>query len=227
MTKKLRTKSIHHQKDHTLYLWDLTGTLFPEQWSSTRTGFASYGDWLQNRLGKKFKDISNREFEEGYKIPYTQGWYFNLKIAPYFKQVLSWTKHNETFSTGNIAQMNWRAKYLNPQVSFDIRKYFQKFNSTFDYGRTNKKTPAMLVDYLKHKYFEGYKTVVYADDSQKNLEFFQQAGQIVRKQYSDFHWRLYHILNNRTRLKKKKRYFSVGNLLDLLRNEKIFRKKNN
>ena len=207
-------------KNKTIYLWDLAGTLFPEEWNIKKTGFNSYSNWLQYKLGKRLKSISDREYETGYQIPYTQGWYFNLKLVPHFKKVLSWTKHNETFSTGNKEQVSWRAQYLNPKIGFDLTKYFQKLNSTFDYGKTNKKTKKMLVKYLDRKYQQGYKTVVYTDDKLDNLVFFKKAGELIKNKYPDFSFRLYNIFNSKSGLKNKKAYHEISGLLGLLANEK-------
>src|SRR3989338_5780776 len=140
-----------NKKSKILCLWDLAGTLFPEKWN-INTGFDSYVKWLENKLGRKRKEISDREYEENFKIPYLNGEMFNLQIQPDFKKVLSWTKRNETFSTGNREQMAWRARYLNHKIGFNILDYFQVMNSTFDYGQTNKKTPEMMIDYLEKKH---------------------------------------------------------------------------
>ena len=208
------------EKNKTLYLWDLAGTLFPEKWNK-KTGFDSYREWIKNKLNKKIDQISDLEYEKGFEIPYTKGSMFNLELQKDFKKVLSWTKYNETFSTGNKEQMNWRAKYLNSKVDFDVLEYFQKLNSTFDYGNTNKKTKEMMIKYLKKRYNEGYKTVVYTDDKIKNLEFFREAGEVIKKKYNNFSYRLYHILKNKSGIKQKDYYFEVGGLIDLMNNEKI------
>ena len=213
-----------NKKSKILCLWDLAGTLFPEKWN-INTGFDSYVKWLENKLGRKRKEISDREYEENFKIPYLNGEMFNLQIQPDFKKVLSWTKRNETFSTGNREQMAWRARYLNHKIGFNILDYFQVMNSTFDYGQTNKKTPEMMIDYLEKKYDADYQTVVYTDDNLKNLKFFIQAGQVIKKKHPDFNWRLYHILNTASLIKNKDDYFEIGKLSDFLANEKKLRKQ--
>ena len=204
----------------TIYIWDLAGTLFVDAWNIKRTGFEDYNGWVTNKTGKELKEITDREYEEMYEEPLKQGWPFGLDILPGFKEVLNWTKNNEAFTTGTKEQMDWRAYYLNPRVGFDIRKYFQKINTTFDYGETNKKTQEMLVDYLSKKYNEGYRVAVYADDKIKNCQSFSKAANIVKEKHNDFFYRFYHVLNNDSGLKDKGDYFEVGNLFDLLKSEK-------
>lgn len=196
----------------TLYLWDLANTLFPEKWDAGLTGFQSFEDYA-NSLGV---DIKNpRVFEECYKEPYIHGERFNLKIADGFKDVLSWTQHNETFTTGIREQMDWRAEYLNPRVGFDIKKYFQKIISTFDFGETNVKTSEMLEKYLAQRKSEGYDTIVYTDDKLKNCELFKQAAESVSILY-----RVYNIKNDKAGLREKDWYWEIGDLYDFLENEK-------
>lgn len=211
--------------DKTLYIWDLADTLFNEVWNQEKTGFPTFLDWLANKLNKKSFQITPREYEEGCKVPYSQGWYFNTDIKPGFRKVLSWTKNNETFTSGTPEQMDWRGEYLNKKYGFSLQKYFKKINSTFDYGETNIKTAAMINKYLKQKYQEGYRTIVYTDDKFANLEMFKQAIDKIQEKNQDFSGRLYHILNNDSGLKKKSWYFVIGWLKDLLKNEKNF--KNN
>ena len=206
----------------TLYLWDLAGTIFLERWNKEKTGFDNVIKWVETYLGKKRSQMTDLEFEWAHKIPYASGWMFNLKLQPGFKGVLSWTKYNETFSIGNREQVKWRAKYLNPKVGFNILDYFQALNSTFDYGSKNKKTVAMLVKYLAKRYQQGYETVVYTDDKLGNLKFFRQAADKIKARHKDFNFRIYHILNNKNDIKKKRGYWEVGNLLDLLENEKKY-----
>ncbi len=207
-------------KSKTLYVWDLAGTIFLEKWNKDKTGFDDVTAWIENHLGKKRSQMTDMEFEQAHKIPYINGWMFNLKLQPDFKQVLSWTKYNETFSTGNREQVKWRAKYLNPRVGFNILDYFQALNSTFDYGPKDKKNIAMLVKYLTMKYQQGYKVVVYTDDNLDNLKLFRRAAEKIKIKYRDFDYRLYHILNDKAGIRKKKGYWQIGTLLDLLKNEK-------
>ena len=200
----------------TLYLWDLAGTLFLEKWNKTLSGFNSFEDFVAAR-GILFSDA--RRFEECYYEPYIQG-YFWLQLAPGFKEMLTWAKHNETFNTGFQKQMDWRARYLNPRVGFDIRKFFQKLNSTFDWGETNVKTPAMLQQYLEIKIKENYSTVVYSDDHLENVKFFISAAKKINRQCRDFKWRAYHVVNKNGGWRAAEGYFQAGSLLDILEKEK-------
>ena len=203
-------------KAKTLYLWDLAGTLFPEEWNKEKSGFETYKDYVVS-LGKNPDNPC--EWAESEKETYLKDWY-NLGVAPYFRETLKWTKYNETFSTGVPEAMDWRAAYLNPRVGFDIQSYFQKINSTFDYGETNTKTKEMLIDYMQKKYDQEYKTIVCTDDKQKNLDAFKEAAEEIKKNHPDFSYRLYYILNDNNGLRKEKDYFIVGNLFDLLENKK-------
>lgn len=203
-----------------LYVWDLGNTLFVETWNKKKSGFASYDAWLENRLGKKLGQMTPREHEQGYKIPYQAGWYFNLDLEPGFKKVLAWTKNNETFSTGNKEQFIWRSQYLNKKYKLEIKKYFIKLGSTFDYGETNIKTPALLKAYLNQKYQAGYRTLVYTDDKLFNLKSFKQVIDKNKSLWPGLTCRLYHLLNRSAELVNKKDYYVVGTLLDLLNNEK-------
>ncbi|OGH88445.1 MAG: hypothetical protein A3J93_04245 [Candidatus Magasanikbacteria bacterium RIFOXYC2_FULL_42_28] len=202
-----------------LYLWDLAGTLFPEKWNKELTHFDSYEEYI------KLKGVDNatepRKFEEGYEEVYKLGNYFNLQTAKGFKEVLSLTKNNEAFSTGLAECMDWRAEYLNPKVGFNIRSFFQKINSTFDYGETNVKTEAMLVDYLSKKVLEGYDTVVYTDDKFADGVFFKNAAETVKAKNPDFSYRFYHILNDEGGARPKDWYCEIGGLMYILKIEKV------
>ena len=198
----------------TLYLWDLANTLFPEKWNVELTGFASFDDYVKS-LGA---DENNpRVFEGCYREPYIHGERFNLRIADGFAEVLGWTKHNETFTTGIREQMDWRAEYLNPKVGFDIKKYFQKIVTTFDFGETNVKTPEMLEKYLAQRKSEGYDTVVYTDDKLANCEMFRKAAEGVGISY-----RVYNMKNDSCGLRDEGWYWEIGDLYDLLKNEKNY-----
>ncbi|MEW6610842.1 MAG: hypothetical protein AB1352_04450 [Patescibacteria group bacterium] len=203
----------------TLYLWDLAGTLFKEGWKSA-SGFESYDEWIEMKLRKGRSEINDEEYERGYRLVYGDRRLFYLDIQPGFEEVLHWTKHNETFSTGVREQMDWRAQYLNSKVGFDIRKYFQKFNSTFDYGKTNVKTKEMLLQYLTQKYHEGYQTVVYSDDKLSNCRLFQDAAEDFCARNPDFSFRIYLVINEGDGIKKMGRYWEAGNLHAILKNEK-------
>ena len=113
-------------KNKTVYIWDLAGTLFADVWNKKRTGFQNYDEWIANETGKKLEEISDREYEEMYESPLKKGWPFGLDILPGFREILTWTKNNEAFTTGTIEQMDWRSEYLNPKVGFDVNCYFQK-----------------------------------------------------------------------------------------------------
>ena len=207
-------------RQDTLYVWDLAQTLFREDWDSRKTGAPTYGDWLARKLDKKFNQIKPREYEMGHRTPYRSGWHFNLDLQPGFKEVLSWTKHNEVFTTGVPQQIGWRAEYLGKKYGFDLKKYFQKINSTFDYGETNVKTEKMLADFLKGKFLSGYRSIVYVDDRLDNLRSFRRAVAENRQSLPGLAVRLYHILNDVSGCRTRRGYFSVGTLYDLLDNEK-------
>ncbi len=208
-------------KEHkTLYLWDLAGTIFLEEWDEQKTGFPDVVAWIENHLGKKRSEMTDLEFEQAHEIPYREGLY-RLRLQPDFQKVLSWTKHNETFSTGNREQVAWRAAYLEPRLNFKIADYFQALNSVFDYGETNKKTKDMLLAYLRTKYNEGYTTVVYTDDKKGNVDFFKEAAEALKREKGGaFEYRLYHILNDSGGLRSRGDYWEIGSLSDLLEHEK-------
>lgn len=208
------------KNNKTLYLWDLAGTIFREEWDAERTGFAGYYDWLEARLGKKMSEITPREEEEMYKVPYGEGWYFKLDLMPGAKESLEWAEYSEVFTQGNPEQIDWRAEYLTPRIGFDVRKFFKKINSTFDYAETNVKTKEMLLDYLRKKYDEGFKSVVYTDDKLKNCENFAEAAEEFKKESGDFSYRLYHIMNDGEGLRAKEGYVEIGSLHDLIEAEK-------
>lgn len=208
------------KKYKTLYLWDLAGTLFYEEWNAEKSGFPACLDWVASQLGKKPDELTDREYEAGHEIPYKEGWYWNLDIQPGVKEVLEWTKNNETFSTGVPEQVDWRMEYLKPKIGFDVRDYMQKINSTFDYGETNTKTKEMLVDYMQKKYDEGYKIIVCTDDKEKNLDSFKEAAEEIKKNYPDFSCRLYLAANDNQGLREKDNYCIIGSLNDLFTKEK-------
>ncbi|MFH1187691.1 MAG: PEP-utilizing enzyme [bacterium] len=212
-------------KKKTLYLWDLAGTIFFEKWNTEKTGFQTYSEWTENKTGRGKEEISAREREEMYEIPFKEGWYFNLDIMPGAKEVLKWAKNNEAFTTGVKEQIAWRAQYLKPKIGFNIAECFQKVNSVFDYDENGVKTKEMLTDYLNKKYKEGYKTVVYTDDNLGYCEAFVQAAGIIKKRNKDFSFRLYRTLNNNSGLRKKGGYYEIGSLRDLLKNEKTINAK--
>ena len=141
-----------------------------------------------------------------------------------YREVLSWTKNNEAFTTGVKEQMDGRADQLKKVVGFDVRDYLSKINSTFDYEETNLKTKTMLVQLITKKYNEGYKTIVYTDDKLENLKEFKAAAGLVKKDQPDFNYRLYHFLNDHSGLKRESYYWAIGSLYDLMGNKKIIGK---
>lgn len=205
-----------------LYLWDLGGTLFPEKWNAEKTGFLTYEDWAADKLDKRKEDLTNEEIDRTYEIPYSQGWYINLDIAKGFQEVLEWAKNNEAFTSGIPEQIEWRSKYLNPKVGFDVRSFLKKINAASDYGAYNTKTKEMFLKYLDEKYKQGCKVVVFTDDNFKYCKLFMQAAEKIKGEHKDFSYRCYHILNDNGGLRKKEWYFEIGNLYDLMKNEKIF-----
>ncbi|MFH0857087.1 MAG: hypothetical protein V1860_04270 [bacterium] len=203
-----------------LYLWDLGGTLFPEKWNSEKTGFQTYEDWAADKLGKAKEELSNKEIDWTYEIPYKEGWHINLELAKGFKEVLEWAKNNEAFTSGIPEQIEWRAEYLNPRVGFDVRAFLKKINAASDYGAYNTKTKEMFLKYLNERYKQGYKIVVFTDDNLKYCDLFKQAADEQKDKHQDFSYRCYHILNDNGGLRKKEWYFEIGNLYDLMKNEK-------
>lgn len=207
-----------------LYLWDMAGTLFCEEWNKEKTGFNNYDEWVENKLGKKIKEISDRKYEKMYEIPHKEGYYFNLDLQPGFREVLSWTNNNEAFTTGIKEQLDWRAYFLNPRVGFDIRDYLDKVHSTFDFSETNEKTESMFLNILEEKYRKGFETIVYTDDKIKNVEFFKQVAEKIKEKHKDFSYRIYHILNDKSGLQNRGWCYEIGSLYDLLENEERLNK---
>jgi len=201
----------------TLFLWDVARTLFVEEWNSELTGYPDYPSYVVG-IGK---DPNNpRVFEESYQETYLKGEMFNLALMPGYAEVLGACAHNEIFTTGVKEQMEWRAQYLNPKVGFDIRKFFQKINTSFDFAPTNVKTQEMLTEYLRQKVADGYGTVVYTDDKLANGEFFRAAAEEIKKEYPSFSYRFYHILNDNGGIRPKGWYQAIGGLRDVITSEK-------
>ncbi len=194
----------------TLYLWDLAGTLFLERWDSEKGGFPDYNAYVVS-LGYNLKTISPRQYEEAYEIPYRNG-LFDLQIVPDFKEVLTWTKNNAVFTTGNREQIDWRAEQLLSKGNIDIRDYLKEIYSTFDYGNTNVKIAAMIKDILQKKSVQGFETFVYTDDKLANCQFFKQAA-------ADYNSRVYHMCNDNSGLRERDGYWEIGSLYDMMENE--------
>lgn len=206
----------------TLYLWDMANTLIPEKWNAEKSGFSNYDAYVVS-LGYDLKTIRPSDYERAYERPYKEA-LFDYRIAEGAQEVLSWTKHNFVFTTGNREQIDWRAEYLKPQCGFDIRDYLTEIYSTFDYGDTNTKTLAMLMDILRKKYHDGYETAVYADDKEANCRFFLDAVSALNKEWVPLTARVYHVRNDEGVFEQKeKNFFSIANLLQLLENEKTRR----
>lgn len=197
-----------------IYIWDLANTLFPEEWDKEGTGFNNYDEYVKS-LGYDLKNISPLDYEKAYERPYKEGLY-KLKIADGFQEVLSWTKNNVVFTTGNKEQIDWRAEYFLKQGLFDSRPYLKEIHSTFDFGNTNKKTKEMIIEILKKKVKEGYDEVVYTDDKLENCLFFLGAA----KEIANLKVRIYNIKNDNFGIKQKNNYWEIGSLYNLMENEK-------
>jgi len=197
----------------TLYIWDLAGTLFPEKWNKEKSGLPDYRSYVQS-LGYNLKTITPREWELAYENPYRKG-LFDLAIADGFSEVLSWTNDNAAFTTGNREQLDWRAEQLQKKYSFDIRDNLKEIYSTFDYGETNLKTPEMIKDILVKKRKGGYTDFVYTDDKLENVRFFLGAAGGHRV-------RAYHMKNDGQGLREKDGCWQIGNLYDMMKNEKLY-----
>ncbi len=200
----------------TLYLWDLGQTLFPEKWNFKLTGFLTFIDYL-NSIEKSF-DKDPRDCVEQEKDFYIHGEKYGLKISNGFKEVLSWTRYNEAFTTGAPESLHWRAIYLNPLVGYDVESFFQHVFTTFEYGNTIKKTKEMFKDYLSKRYLAGYETVVFVDDNVNNCRLFKEGAEEIK----GLNYRIYNILNDNNGLRAKEWYWEIGNLYDLLKNEQFY-----
>ncbi|MBS4035808.1 MAG: hypothetical protein KGZ85_15195 [Ignavibacterium sp.] len=197
----------------TLYIWDLANTLFLEEWNKN-TGFENYDQYVES-LGYDLKKISPLDYERAYEKPYRFGLY-KIKIADGFEEVLSWTKNNEVFTSGLQGSIGWRAEYFLKQGFFNVEPYFQKIYSTFDFGNSNKKTKEMLIKILNEKVKEGYNQVVYTDDKLENCLFFLEAA----KEITNLKVKIYNIKNDDLGIRKKDNYWEIGNLHNLMENEK-------
>ena len=203
-------------RNKTLYLWDLANTLFPEEWDK-KTGFENFDEYVKS-LGYDLKNISPLDYERCYEKPYRKG-LFKLKIADGFQEVLSWTKENEVFTTGIREQVDWRAENFLSRGLFDIKPYLKKINTTFDFANTNKKDEKIIKFLFKKKIKEGYNEIVYTDDKLENCLLFRGVG----KKIKNLKLRVYNLKNDNLGIRKKKDYWEIGNLYDLLENEKKLR----
>lgn len=198
----------------TFYLWDLADTLFSEQWAVQKTGLANYDAYVES-LGYNLKTVDAKTYETSYERPYKDE-LFELSLMPGFIETLSWTKHNAAFTTGVPEQTEWRAETLLKKGQPNILPFFKKIYTTFDYGNTNQKTTAMLLDILNEISEKGYSTIVYADNKLENcIEFKNAADQIPQISY-----RLYHINIGSGFKQINSNFFEAPGLLELLKNEK-------
>ena len=201
------------------YLWDLADTLFIERWDKNKSGFDTYNDYVVNLYQKPLANVTPLEYELADKRPYKEGLY-SLSIADGFKEVLSWTKNNGVFTTGNKEQMDWRAVQLQNKYGFDVRPYITEIYSTFDYGNTNVKTEDMLVDLISKKIKQGFNTVVYTDDKPVNCQFFIKAAEQCQTMGILVKFRVYNLSNDNTPLEEiSDGYYKIGNLGQLRDNE--------
>ena len=197
-----------------LYLWDLADTLFKERWDVEKTGLADYDAYIES-LGYNLKTIDAKTYEENYERPFKDG-LMELSLMPGFVETLSFTKHNAAFTTGIPEQIGWRAEVFLKKGLPDIRPFFENIYTTFDYGNTNQKTTAMLLDILHKIHKKGYSAIVYADNKLENcIEFKNAADQVLKIKY-----RLYHINKDSNFKQINPNFFEAPGLLELLKNEK-------
>jgi hypothetical protein len=194
-------------KNKTLYLWDLANTLFLEEWDK-KTGFENYDKYVES-LGHDLKTIKPLDYEKFQERPYRDG-LFKLKIADGFQEVLSWTKNNEAFTTGNKEQIDWRAENFLGRGFLDIRPYLRKINTTFDFANTNKKDEKIIKSLFEKKIKEGHNEIIYTDDKLENCLLFQGVG----KKIKNLRLRVYHLKNDNLGIRKKDSYWEIGNLYD-------------
>jgi len=202
------------EQNKTLYLWDLADTLFSERWDKGGTGILNYDAYIES-LGYDLKTIDAKTYEWLYEQPFRDGRMI-LGLMPGFKEILTWAKHNAVFTTGNIEQIDWRAEVFIKKEVGDVRKFFEKIYSTFDYGNTNQKTEQMFLDILRKESMNGRSALVYADNRLDNCEQFKQAAQ----KYSAIKTQLYHINSNALKIREiATNFFEVSGLPELLKNE--------
>jgi len=206
----------------TFYLWDLAGTLFPEVWEKDKSGFASFNDYVSSIYD--LHNIDPADYERCYELPYKLGW-FNVTLAEGFPEVLIWAEYNGSFTTGLHETLKWRGEQLKAKYGIDISQYLPEKFSTFDYGNTNVKTPAMLIDIMKKKHLENYSTIVYTDDKPANCKFFLESYNKVKEEIAPMQARTYHIAQlEQEPVKVEVNYWQVGNLFQIRENEQLLNK---
>ena len=192
---------------NTLYVWDLADTLFFQKWNEELMGAATPLLWMK----KQRMDVSTLEqYERNFEKFFLNGTTVDLALMPGYAEVLAQTNDNQAFTTGVIEQVDWRAEYLNPQVGFDIKKFFTKIVSTFDFVPTNLKTSAVIDAYLEQE-AESYEHLVYTDNDLTNCELFHQIG---RKYFASV--RVFHFKNDGLGLRPQNWCAEVGCLTDIL-----------
>ncbi|KKT05668.1 MAG: hypothetical protein UV78_C0021G0019 [Parcubacteria group bacterium GW2011_GWA2_43_17] len=199
-----------------LYLWDAGNTLFPEKWQHPQ--LKTYQDFLLSKFpdGRYNKLDDERADEEAYEKEYFKVW-----ANDGFKELLEWTKNNFVVTTGTVKQTSLRRAIILFYEGFDIMKYIKGVISTFNYHddpTENGKNEAFWLKWLKEKYHEGYREIVYADDKVQSVKnFYGAAGEL---NLSDLHVRGYHLKNDDSGINKVENYLVAGSLLDVLKNEK-------
>ncbi|MFA4818867.1 MAG: hypothetical protein WC621_03425 [Patescibacteria group bacterium] len=212
-------------ENKTFYLWDLADTIFIEKWNAELSGVPSFNAYVES-LGYDLKTISPLDYELCYEKPYRDGLY-DLSIADGFKEVLTWTKNNGVFTTGNKEQINWRAEQLLRKYGFGIRDFLKEIYSTFDYSNTNVKTEAMLVDLIGKKFKQGLGIIVYTDDREANCRFFISAAEKCQNNGVRVEYRVYNLGNDDSKLEKlSDNYYKIGDLYQLKDNEENLLKPN-
>ncbi len=199
----------------TFYLWDLGDTLFGETWDIKSTGLPNYDAYIES-LGYNLKTIDAKTYELGYERPYKDG-LMKLELLPGFVETLSWTKNNAAFTTGIPEQIKWRSEVFLKKGLPDIKPFLEKIYTTFDYGNTNQKTVAIILDILKKIERSGYSTVVYSDNKLENCKLFMEAAE----QLPSIKFRTYYINIKSSGLTKiSNNLYETHGLLELLKNEK-------
>lgn len=203
---------------NTFYLWDLADTLFIETWQPA-SGFADYSTYLKS-LGFDPKTISPEDFEWAYERPYKEG-LMDITLAEGFKEILSWTKNNSAFTTGNKQQLSWRAVQLKNKDHFDILPLFTgSIYSTFDYGNSNVKTAPMYEELLNKIVDLNPTAIVYTDNHPDYCRYF-----IAAAKKSGIPFRCYNMRNDNKGLRPGPNIWQIGSLYDMLKNEQALNSK--